>query len=297
MLAEMVVGCSGWNYPDRAENGGWVGSFYPRASTKMLRYYSQYFATAEMDSTFYEKFYSKMGQGTFIGMSKATPEGFQFSIKVPETITHKKKLNVSLGAMRDFEEFLEKIAPLRKSNKLGAILLQLGPSFSVNDFKSIEGFLDKLPRGYDYAVEFRHPSWKTEGPWELLRHYNIAAVMTDSGDPNLKFLSEPIVSADHALIRFHGRSQGFWYDYLYTKDDLKTWVPKVEEVRDNTRVLRVYFNDHPMGKAVASALKFEEVMGQKLTLEQKKAEQQVIKYLEKVKERKQGQTGLAEFTA
>jgi uncharacterized protein YecE (DUF72 family) len=31
-----------------------------------------------------------MTKGTFIGMSKATPDGFQFSIKVPETISHKK---------------------------------------------------------------------------------------------------------------------------------------------------------------------------------------------------------------
>jgi uncharacterized protein YecE (DUF72 family) len=28
-----------------------------------------------------------MTKGTFVGMSRATPEKFQFSIKVPETIT------------------------------------------------------------------------------------------------------------------------------------------------------------------------------------------------------------------
>ena len=31
-----------------------------------------------------------------------------------------------------------------------------------------------------YALEFRHPSWNIEGPWEMLKHYDIAAVMTDS---------------------------------------------------------------------------------------------------------------------
>jgi hypothetical protein len=31
--------------------------------------------------------------------------------------------------------------------------------------------------GYDYAVEFRHPSWGTEGPWEMLKHYNIAKAL------------------------------------------------------------------------------------------------------------------------
>jgi uncharacterized protein YecE (DUF72 family) len=60
-----------------------------------------------------------------------------------------------------FEQFLDKISPLRTAKKLGAILFQLPPSFTVNDFKSIEQFLDKLPTtdGYDYAIEFRRPSW------------------------------------------------------------------------------------------------------------------------------------------
>src|SRR5207247_2697489 len=75
-------------------------------ATKRLRYYSQFFDTAEMDSSFYEKFYSQMTKGTFIGMARATPENFQFSIKVPETITHLKRLDVNKGAIMSFQEFL-----------------------------------------------------------------------------------------------------------------------------------------------------------------------------------------------
>ena len=82
-MGDLLLGCSGWNYPDTADKGGWTGVFYPDKETKRLRYYSQFFNTAEMDSTFYEKFYSNMTKGTFIGMSRATPEKFQFSIKVP----------------------------------------------------------------------------------------------------------------------------------------------------------------------------------------------------------------------
>ena|ERR1700730_1174670 len=84
-MGELLLGCSGWNYPDSADKGGWTGVFYPDKDTRRLRYYSQFFDTAEMDSTFCEKFYSHMTKGTFIGMSKATQEKFQFSIKVPET--------------------------------------------------------------------------------------------------------------------------------------------------------------------------------------------------------------------
>ncbi|MGC2681303.1 MAG: DUF72 domain-containing protein, partial [Candidatus Nitrosopolaris sp.] len=54
----------------------------------------------------------------FIGMARATPEIFQFSIKVPETITHVKRLDVNKGAILSFEEFLNKIFPLKTANKL-----------------------------------------------------------------------------------------------------------------------------------------------------------------------------------
>ena len=74
MQGNIVLGCSGWNYPDTPDKGGWTGVFYPNKDTKRLRYYSQFFNTAEMDSIFYEKFYSQMTKSTFIGMVRATPE-------------------------------------------------------------------------------------------------------------------------------------------------------------------------------------------------------------------------------
>ncbi|MGC2574972.1 MAG: hypothetical protein WA364_25955 [Candidatus Nitrosopolaris sp.] len=45
-----------------------------------------------MDPSFYDRFYPQMTKGTFIGKARGTPEKFQFSIKVPETITHVKRL-------------------------------------------------------------------------------------------------------------------------------------------------------------------------------------------------------------
>lgn len=53
-------------------------------------------------------------------------------------------------------EFHEKISPLKFANKLGAVLIQLPPSLTVKEFQNTEEFLDRLPSGYDYAVEFRH---------------------------------------------------------------------------------------------------------------------------------------------
>lgn len=133
-----------------------------------------------------------------------------------------KRLDVSKRAMALLDEFLEKISPLKSANKLGAVLIQLPPSFTVQEFKNTEKFLDRLPRGYDYAVEFRNPSWNTEGPWELLKQYNIAAVMTDSPAPDkLQYLSETIITANHSFIRWHGRNTKHRYNYLYSKIELE----------------------------------------------------------------------------
>jgi uncharacterized protein YecE (DUF72 family) len=109
-LGRVLIGCSGWSYGDLAEKGGWTGAFYPSSNTKRLAYYSQYFDTVEMDSTFNEKFYKYMTQGTFHGIVKATPENFNFSVKVPEIVTHDKRLDMEKGAMTSFEEFLGKIS-------------------------------------------------------------------------------------------------------------------------------------------------------------------------------------------
>jgi uncharacterized protein YecE (DUF72 family) len=225
-----------------------------------------------------------MTKGTFIGMSRATPEKFQFSIKVPETVTHVKRLDIDKGAMTSFEEFLDKISPLRTANKLGAILFQLPPSFTVSEFKNTEQFLDRLPTAndYDYAMEFRHPSWETEGPWEMLKHYKIAAVMTDSpAKENLQFLSRITITADHSFLRFHGRNTRghYWYNYLYSGQELRPWVEKVDQIRKQTKILRVYFNNHYGGKAVVNALQFKAVTGHSLSEIETNALEYAEKYL------------------
>ena len=281
-MTQISIGCSGWNYGDPVEKGGWVGSFYPDAQTKRLRYYSEFFPSAELDATFYQKFYSKMTSGTFYGMVKATPQEFQFSVKVPETVTHTKLMDIKKGAVESLHDFLEKISPLKKANKLGAILLQLPPSFSVKEFKEVEGFLDRIPAGYDYALEFRHASWQTEGPWEMLRHYNVAAVMTDSPDPKLSYLSDVILTADHSFIRFHGRNKDYWYNYLYEEEELKPWTEKVNKITNDPKAkkLRIYFNNHYGGKAVANAIQFKELIeGKESSERERDTKKRILKSL------------------
>jgi uncharacterized protein YecE (DUF72 family) len=177
-------------------------------------------------------------------------------------------LSVEQGAFSDFEKYLEMLRPLKSFNKLGTILSQLPPYFTVEDFSKIEPFLAKLPGGYDYAVEFRHTSWQTEGALELLAQHNISSVLTDSPDPGLQFLSNPVVTADHSFIRLHGRNQGFWYNYLYSKEELKPWAKKVNDIATKVGRLRIYFNNHYAGAAIINAFMFEKMLEMDLSQEQ-----------------------------
>lgn len=233
-------------------------------------------------------------------MVKATPQNFEFSVKVPERITHRKRLNINRDVISDFKEFLEKISPLYNSGKLGAILIQLPPSFSIEYFPTLEKFLENIPRkpeeenesnvsnkqlnnDYQYAIEFRHPSWNTEGPLELLKHHNIANVITDSPEKeSLSFLSNSIVSSpEHSFVRFHGRntsSEHYWYNYLYSKQELEPWIDKVRELEKQTKKLRIYFNNHYGGKVIINALQFKEMSGSSLNDKESKILQNAANY-------------------
>jgi len=259
-MGKILIGCSGWAYGEKAERGGWVGSFYPNLTTKKLPYYSRYFNTVEFDAIYYDKFYSKMGRNTFTGMINATPSNFEFSVKVPETITREKKLSIERGAMSAFEEYLKRISRLKQNKKLGAILFQMSPNFTIEDYSNLERFLGRLPSGHDYAIEFRHESWRTEGVFELLRQYDIASVMTDSPEKHLGFLSETALTARHAFIRLHGRNNGFWYNYLYEKGELNPWAERTIAIAEQIKTTRIYFNNHYAGNAVINALEFRDLV-------------------------------------
>ena len=93
-----------------------------------------------MDATFYKKFYEHMNEGLFIGMANATPGDFKISVKVPEIITHEKRLDVNRNVVTDLNEFLNKISPLESKRKLGSIIIQLPLSFTINESNGLESF-------------------------------------------------------------------------------------------------------------------------------------------------------------
>jgi uncharacterized protein YecE (DUF72 family) len=90
----------------------------------------------------------------------------------------------------------------------------------------------------------------------------------------MSFLSNSIVtSTDHSIIRFHGRNTSsghYWYNYLYTKNELEPWVYKVKKIKNQTKKLRIYFNNHYGGKAIINALQFKKMSGSSLNDRERK---------------------------
>ncbi len=247
-MSELFIGTSGWSYNE------WAGVFYPNKSTNKLSFYSKVYRTAEVDSTFY----AYPSKGIVSGWARYTPEGFVFSVKLPQELTHEKKLELDKGAEGDLLRFLSLMKPLMVSGKMGPVLIQLAPSFAYSsDFDRLKRFLGVIPEDVRFAVEFRHPSWLREDVWSLLRSRNVANTIVD--EPLLP--PDTVVTADFAFIRWHGRGSRPWYNYRYRESELQTWVPKVKEVTSRAKVTYGYFNNHFRGFAVENSLKMMGLLG------------------------------------
>ena len=265
-MTELFIGTSGWSYNE------WAGVFYPNSSTNKLSFYSNVYGTAEVDSSFYA-FPSK---GLVLGWARYTPENFVFAVKLPQLLTHEKKLDPSKGVEADLVRFLGLLRPLIASGKLGPVLIQLPPSYSFqSDFEKLKGFLGRIPEDVRFAVEFRHPSWLRDEVWSLLRGNNVANVIVD--EPLLP--PDTVVTADFAFIRWHGRGTRPWYNYRYSDRELEVWVPKVKDVASRAKQTYGYFNNHFKGFAVENSLKMMEKLGV-ATLQQQEVRARATKFIE-----------------
>jgi len=246
-LSNISIGTSGWSYKE------WEGVLYPKGEKRKLTYYSKYFKTVEIDSTYYAYPSKIMVQG----FASVTPEDFVFSAKLPKLITHEKKLDVERGVEQDLTRFLHVMRPLEDSGKLGALLIQLPPSFTYErHLANLDAFLRIIPSDLRFAIEFRNLSWLRSESWDLLRRYNVANTIVD--EPLLP--PNPVVTADFSFIRWHGQGARPWYNYRYSDSELAAWVPKVKEVAGKVKKLYGYHNNHPFGHAVESALKEMELL-------------------------------------
>lgn len=245
LLRRLYLGCAGWSYKE------WVGPLYDPGKS-MLQQYARIFDTVELNSSFY-RFPDK---GTIFGLTRYTSRGFMFSAKLNQKFTHELRLQLNEEEQTELESFCELFDPLLTQERLGCMLIQLPPSLAI-DLRLLEEFLAALPHRYEYVIEFRHKSWMDTDTWPLLSKYNVAYCIVD--EPLLP--PEIHVTSDIGYIRWHGHGKHPWYDYRYSAQDLKNWLPKIQEVQQSTKRTFGIFNNHFHGYAPENCIQIMQMLG------------------------------------
>jgi uncharacterized protein YecE (DUF72 family) len=245
---------------------GWEGSFYPKGlrSADYLSFYADHFHTVEVDSTFY----ACPSVQTVSNWASRTPEGFIFSVKVPQAITHEKVL---VNCEPEFQQFLETMHLL--GPKLGPIVFQF-PFFNREVFRDrheftdrLVPFLKRLPDGHKFAVEIRNRNWLDAEFANLLRDHKIALVLQDrSWMPSPSELKFDPITADWTYIRWLGdrkaiEEQTMTWDkvVLDRAGELTSWVDFCYQVMKRGVLIYAYANNHFAGHGPATIEMFRSI--------------------------------------
>lgn len=265
-LADIHLGTSGFTA------AGWEGSFYPRATRRVdyLAVYAGQFDTVEVDSTFY----ACPSPRTVNGWDLKTPQGFIFSVKVPQVITHEKVL---VDCDTDFNKFVNTMAILKE--KLGPMVLQF-PHFSRGDFRTQGDFMDrlipflkKLPQEYNFAVEIRNKEWLDAQLAAVLRDFRVALVLQDkSWMPDPRELSQKFdpITADWTYIRWLGDRMAMenitqtWSKTVVDRSaQLSWWTDYCFQTTKRGVSVYGYANNHYGGHAPATIQQFRDLWSAK----------------------------------
>ena len=204
-------------------------------------YVAQGFRTVEINASFY-----RFPQRSWISAwMRKSPEYFDFSIKVHQSITHRSRLGP--GAMKLWERFSKTLKPLEE--KIAFYLFQFPSSFKATEenLRRIRSFAENLEPG-KIVFEFRHPDW-----WRRVEDVNDLGVIFCSVDA--PELPRRIISSNGVIyLRMHGRTE--WYSYFYTDEELEEIAGKL--LSSGAEKIYVYFNnDHGM---LENALKLKQMI-------------------------------------
>jgi len=233
--ATLFAGTSGWAYPT------WKPGFYPAKfpAKRFLEHYAGRLNSVEVNYTFR----ALPSVTTLEGWLAATPDGFRFSFKAPQRITHFKRLK---ECEQDLAQFAGCLEVVRQAEKLGLMLIQLPPNFKA-DAELLKRFLGApaLSAKIPLAFEFRHASWFAPEIEAVLRDHNAALCIAESDD----FVSPEMHTATtHTSFRLR-RSGG------YNAEEIAAFAKKFAALSTN-RDVYVYLKheDEPSGALDAVAL-------------------------------------------
>jgi uncharacterized protein YecE (DUF72 family) len=255
MPGRIRLGTQGWNYD------AWVGPFYPGGTRpgEFLRIYGRAFETVEVDSTFY----AVPAPKTVRGWAERTPDDFTFSLKMPQEITHERKLRNSDDILSQFMDSARELGA-----KLGPILIQFGPEFAPSELPALAQFLPRLPRDARFAVEFRNRAWVHDGVIALLAEHHVALALTDGKwiprKQMMALASRP--TSDFVYARWMGPDRSI-VDFSRIQVDrtreLETWAGVLWELAAQGFDIYGYVNNHFAGHSPSSTRDMQKLLGQR----------------------------------
>src|SRR5205823_11424249 len=131
---------------------------------RWLEFYADRFDTVEINNSFYRL----PDASTFESWRRRVPKRFVYAVKASRFLTHMKKLK---DPQDPLDLFFSRARTLRSA--LGPVLYQLPPRWPLN-LERLQTFLRALPKRRRHAIEFRNPTWYSEGVFALLRRYRVA---------------------------------------------------------------------------------------------------------------------------
>jgi uncharacterized protein YecE (DUF72 family) len=173
-----------------------------------------------------------------------TPDGFLFTLKAHQRITHWKRL---ADADESVSTFLERARIL--GERLGVILFQCPPNLPF-ERSLIENFLAYLPPTFRYAFEFRHPSWVEAQP--LLAAQGAAWCVAETDEAPVG--GEPMPAGSFIYLRLRKER--------YTGEEVDAWATRVRPVLDEGRDAFVYFKHEDKGAGPIFAERMAQAVGQ-----------------------------------
>ena len=274
------VGTASWTDPTMTAGTVFYPAGTTTAEER-LHYYAETFPLVEVDATYYAlpseatarlwvertppdfmfdiKAHALMtGQGT---ETKRLPKDLRAALPGPvaaKARVYAKDLPPDL-LDATYEAFQDALRPLADAGQLGSILLQFPRWFfpSSENRAAIEEATGRLT-GLRCAVEFRNGSWLNEKNAErtlrFLEDHQIAFVMVDEPQ-GFKSSVPPVtaVTSDLALVRFHGRNRDTWeqkgispaerFRYLYSRDELAEWAPRIKQLASEAKDTHVLMNN------------------------------------------------------
>lgn len=221
---EVYVGCAKWNRND-------LKGFYPRGTKDELSYYSTQFNAIEMNSTFYG---TPTKEQVTVWKNK-TPEGFKFFPKLPQSISHYRRLTNTDELVEGFVD-----STVLFEEKLGMAFLQMRENFAPKDIEKLSRFLTDFLKGYPLAVEVRNTEWFSDTQisnefYNLLENAGVTNVLVDTA--GRRDLLHMRLTTPTAFIRYVGANHSSDYSRL------EDWIQVIKEWQ-SAGLQKLYFFVH-----------------------------------------------------